>query len=275
MKASGGEGGEGISGKYSGVFFSSHAGVVGSFSLGLLSKGKFSPKSLSEPSPGGGCFSVGGGRGIVQSDSSISTTPEGPSGSSRMDCMSWACPTRYLAPIEKAQSEPSNNLSAVDAEPSVDMNSKTSTNDDSKPNKHRVFPDTWSYPEEIKGDLRETDLPPRFVDETLTTAWEYTRCIIPHFTNWARYLAYVRLIAISTVAEYNGALIDVAVQDPIILGYDINQLLDQLFGGTPVREEMAREFRANLLFTADKSCGRRNSDLFRRYVNALARGPKA
>lgn len=85
----------------------------------------------------------------------------------------------------------------------------------------------------------------------------------------------MRLIAISTVAEYNGALIDVAVQDPIILGYNINQLLDQLFGGTPVREEMAREFHANLLFTADKSCGRRNSDLFRRYVNALARGPKA
>lgn len=166
----------------------------------------------------------------------------------------------------------------------MDMNPATTTNDAFEleapgqngkiPNNHRIPLDTWFYPQEIKGDLRGTDLLPRFVDETLATAWEFTRCVIPHFSNWVRYIAYVRLIAVSTVAEYNGALMDVAAVENKILGYDIKHLLDQLFGGTPVRDEMAREFQANLLFTADKSSSRRSSDLFRRYANALARGPK-
>jgi len=136
----------------------------------------------------------------------------------------------------------------------------------------RSLSNEWFYPAEIKGDLQGTQLPDRFIDETLATAWEFTRCIIPHFTNWVRYIAYVRLIAISTVAEYNGGLIDV-VTDNTVLGYNIENLLNDLFGGLPIHEEMAREFRTNLLFTADKSCGRRNSDLFHRYVNLLGKAP--
>ena len=141
------------------------------------------------------------------------------------------------------------------------------------PGQHRSLSDTWFYPAEIKGDLRGTRLPDRFVDETLATAWAFTRCIIPHFTNWVRYIAYVRLIAISTVAEYNGVLVDVVAENAV-LGYNIDDLLEDLFGGLPIHGEMAREFRANLLFTADKSCGRRNSDLFCRYVNLLAEAPR-
>ncbi|KAK0710620.1 hypothetical protein B0H67DRAFT_583079 [Lasiosphaeris hirsuta] len=141
------------------------------------------------------------------------------------------------------------------------------------PGENRPLSDTWFYPAEIEGDLRGTKLPDRFVDETLATAWEFTRCIIPHFTNWARYIAYVRLIAISTVAEYNGALID-AVTENTVLGYNIKNLLHDLFGGVPIHEEMSREFRTNLLFTADKSCDRRNSDLFHRYVNLLGQAPR-
>jgi hypothetical protein len=126
--------------------------------------------------------------------------------------------------------------------------------DGTGPSQHRSLSDTWFYPAEIKGDLLGTRLPDRFVDETLATAWEFTRCIIPHFSNWARYIAYVRLIAISTVAEYNGALINVVAENTV-LGYNIDDLLKDLFGGLPMHGEMAREFRANLLFTADKSCG--------------------
>jgi len=134
--------------------------------------------------------------------------------------------------------------------------------------------DTWFYPPEMANDLRDSGLPEKFVAETLACAWEFTRCIIPHFTNYERYLAYARLIAISTVAEYSGSLMDVLKDGDKLLGYDIGALLDQLLDGTPAHRDMAREFRANLLFTADKSCNRRNSDLFRRYVNGLARSPR-
>src|SRR4051812_32588323 len=113
------------------------------------------------------------------------------------------------------------------------------------PGEHRSLSDVWFYPPEIKGDLRGTQLPNRFVDETLSTAWEYTRCIIPHFTNWTRYIAYVRLVGISTVAEYNGMLVDVVAEDTI-LGYNVDNLLNDLFGGTRMHDDMAREFRTNL-----------------------------
>jgi len=37
---------------------------------------------------------------------------------------------------------------------------------------------------------------------------------------------------------------------------------------------MSREYRAFLLITADKASARRNGELFRRYVNALAQSSK-
>ena len=133
--------------------------------------------------------------------------------------------------------------------------------------------DAWFFPSEIENDLRDIDLPERVIGETLACAWEYTRCVIPTYTNWDRYVAFVRIIVIGIIAEFRGALVDVSSGDDI-LGYDLKELLDTVFAGTPAHEEMAREYRTFLLITADKCSSRRDSELFRRYVNALAQSPK-
>lgn len=125
----------------------------------------------------------------------------------------------------------------------------------------------------MANDLKGVGVPDKFIEETLACAWEYTRCVIPQFTNWKRYIAFMRLIAIATVTEFRGSLVDVAAGDNI-LGYDLGELLETVYGGMPAYEEMAREFRAFLLITAEKCSNRRDSDLFRRYVNALVQSPK-
>jgi hypothetical protein len=133
--------------------------------------------------------------------------------------------------------------------------------------------DNWYYPIEIKNDLQGVDLPPEFIEEALTCGWEYTRCIIPHYTNWDRYIAFTRTVIIGIIAEFRGSLVDIAAGNNL-LGYNLVEILDTLFAGTPGRDEMARHFRAFLLFSAEKSSDRRESDLFRRYVNSLARSPR-
>jgi len=116
-------------------------------------------------------------------------------------------------------------------------------------------PDAWFYPNIIANDLKGIDLPSEVIAETLACSWEYTRCVIPQFTNWNRYIAFTRIIIIGIIAEFHGALIDVAAGDHI-LGYDLNELFDILFEGTPGREAMAREYRTFLLITADKCSDR-------------------
>jgi hypothetical protein len=74
--------------------------------------------------------------------------------------------------------------------------------------------DRWFYPDEIAGDLRDAGLPDAVVAETLACAWEYTRCVIPQFTNWERYVAFTRIIVIGIVAEFRGALVDVTTGGP-------------------------------------------------------------
>ncbi|GLZ00444.1 hypothetical protein [Actinoplanes sp. NBRC 103695] len=133
--------------------------------------------------------------------------------------------------------------------------------------------DLWFYPDVIARDLEESGLPDAIVAETLACAWEYTRCVIPQFTNWERYVAFTRIIVIGIVAEFRGSLVDVTTGDRV-LGYDVDELLGTVFGGTPGHELMAREYRTFLLVTADKSSDRRDSELFRRYVNALVRSPR-
>src|ERR1700761_6291577 len=54
--------------------------------------------------------------------------------------------------------------------------------------------DNFFYPREIENDLRGVDLPDKFIVETLACAWEYARCVIPQYTNWSRYLAFIRII---------------------------------------------------------------------------------
>src|SRR5262249_51466201 len=111
------------------------------------------------------------------------------------------------------------------------------------------------------------------IKETFVCGWEYARCVIPQYTNWDRYIAFVRITIIATIAEFRGSLVDIAASDRV-LGYDVGELMDTLYGGTPCHAAMGREYRAYLLFASEKSSGRRNTKLFRRYIDALARSPR-
>jgi hypothetical protein len=100
---------------------------------------------------------------------------------------------------------------------------------------------SWFYPPEIAEGLKAPDIPQRLVDEALACAWEYVRCITPHWTNWERYVAYNRLILIMVVAEFKGELVQVQRGDDI-LGYNVQELLDTLFRGTTGYAAMCQEF---------------------------------
>ncbi|KAJ6622761.1 BcABA3 [Mycena sp. CBHHK59/15] len=132
--------------------------------------------------------------------------------------------------------------------------------------------DTWYYPPDIADDLKDVDLPDEVKGEIFACAWEYARCVIPHYTNWNRYIAFMRIIVMGTIVEFKGSMVDVAGGDNI-LGYSLSGTLAALFEGTPGHEDMAREYRSFLLVTADKASDRRNGELFRRYVNSLAQSP--
>lgn len=63
--------------------------------------------------------------------------------------------------------------------------------------------------------------------------------------------------------------------DDEVLGYNLNSLFETLFGETSSHTTaMAREFRTFLLMAAEKSRKRLDTDLFRQYLNALAKSPK-
>lgn len=108
--------------------------------------------------------------------------------------------------------------------------------------------DAWFYPSEFDSDLRGPDLPAGTRAEVLACAWEYVRCVVPEFTSWERYVALVRIIAIGIVAEFHGDGIDAAAEDRV-LGYDLDGLLESLFGGSPACGAMAREYRTFLIVT--------------------------
>lgn len=132
-----------------------------------------------------------------------------------------------------------------------------------------------SYPKEFDHDLRDAGLSEKERKEILTTGWEYVRCAIPEYTNWEKYMAFVRLTIVTVVAEYRGELVDVSlIREPghTILGYDIGRLLDVLFDGTEVHEDMSREYVSSLLFMTHKSSGRQ-SDLLTSWIEALAAAP--
>ncbi|KAJ7691576.1 hypothetical protein B0H17DRAFT_557715 [Mycena rosella] len=133
--------------------------------------------------------------------------------------------------------------------------------------------DTWYYPPCIADDLTGANLPAEIKGEILACTWEYTRCVIPQYTNWNRYIAWMRLLMMAIVVEFKGSMVDVTAGDTI-LGHSLSDTLTALFKGTPGHEDMAREFRAFLLITADKASDKRYGELFRRYVNCLAQSPK-
>ncbi|KAJ7828923.1 hypothetical protein B0H14DRAFT_3718267 [Mycena olivaceomarginata] len=121
--------------------------------------------------------------------------------------------------------------------------------------------DTWYYTCDIDDDLRDLNLPEGVKAEIFAVAYEYIRCVIPHCTDWEQYLAFMRIIIISIVAEFKGTIVDVLASDNL-LGYSVPDLLDTLFQGSPMRENMERELRTCILFMAEKSSSR---ELFRRY----------
>ncbi|KAJ6559528.1 hypothetical protein B0H19DRAFT_1288899 [Mycena capillaripes] len=133
--------------------------------------------------------------------------------------------------------------------------------------------DTWYYPPEIAGDLEDVDLPEDVKAETFACAWEYARSVIPHYTSWERYIAFMRIIIIGTICEFNGRTVDVMASDNL-LGHSLSGLFDTLFQGIHNREDMEREYRSFLLFTAHKASDRRDGELFRRYANSLANSPR-
>ncbi|KAJ7334601.1 hypothetical protein DFH08DRAFT_925648 [Mycena albidolilacea] len=133
--------------------------------------------------------------------------------------------------------------------------------------------DAWYYPPDIANDLKDVNLPDEVKCEIFACAWEYARCVIPQYTNWDRYIAFMRIIVMGTIAEFKGSMVDVTAGD-MILGYSLSSTLATLFEGTPCHADMAREYRTFLLITADKASNRRDSELFRRYVNSLAHSPK-
>jgi hypothetical protein len=106
--------------------------------------------------------------------------------------------------------------------------------------------DVWYYPSEIENDLKGVDLPDDFIPEALACAWEYTRCEIPHFTNWKRYVAFIRLMVLAVIADFRGELMNVAGSD-IIAGCDLNELLETVFARTAGHKEMVRDFDASCL----------------------------
>ncbi len=136
----------------------------------------------------------------------------------------------------------------------------------------QTVPDTWYYPPDLTDDLESVGLAAETKAEIFACAWEYTRCVIPQYTNWNRYVAFMRTIVMGIVAEFRGSLVDVTAGDDI-LGYDLSATLAALFEGMKAHADMAREYRTFLLITADKSSERRQGELFRRYVNTLPQSP--
>ncbi|KAJ7148455.1 hypothetical protein C8R43DRAFT_518863 [Mycena crocata] len=127
--------------------------------------------------------------------------------------------------------------------------------------------DTWYYPPDIANDLKDVNLPDQVKAEVFACAWEYSRSVIPQYTNWNRYLAFMRTIIMWIIAEFEGSLGDMTAGDEI-LGYSLTQVLASLFEGTPGHENMVREYQAFILISAEKASDRRSGELFRRYVNS-------
>ncbi|KAK4446761.1 hypothetical protein QBC34DRAFT_468841 [Podospora aff. communis PSN243] len=128
--------------------------------------------------------------------------------------------------------------------------------------------DTFFFPSEFSNDLVNIPgLSPRMREEVLNTAWEYSRVVIPTYTNWKRFCCYVRLSAIGIISEYRGDMTDITSSSKM-LGYDVKELLDEMLQGRPGAEETKREYRTYLVITSAKSSGKRDDTLFHRYFRA-------
>lgn len=67
--------------------------------------------------------------------------------------------------------------------------------------------DNWYYWEDVAHDLDGINLPQSVKDEILACSLEYTRTVIPHWTNRGRYVAFMRIIIMGIIAEFKGDLV--------------------------------------------------------------------
>ncbi|KAI0003505.1 BcABA3 [Xylariaceae sp. FL0662B] len=87
------------------------------------------------------------------------------------------------------------------------------------------FHDAWYYPPDIAHDLDGLDqFSEQRKQEVYACAWEYARCVIPQYTNWNRYVAFMRIMIIAIVAEFRGDLVDVAASDSALACNDLNDV---------------------------------------------------
>lgn len=109
-------------------------------------------------------------------------------------------------------------------------------NDQEQSLPHRCTGEAGSlcYPDEIKNDLDAVDLPQSIINEILTCAYQYTRCVIPNYCNRRRYFAFMRAVIIATIAEFRGELIDITTGDHV-LGHSVEKLVEDLFENTGVQ----------------------------------------
>lgn len=61
--------------------------------------------------------------------------------------------------------------------------------------------DMRQYPSELDDDLKGVDLPRDVIEEALVCSWQYARCVIPNYTNWDRYLNFIRIVVVGVSKE--------------------------------------------------------------------------
>lgn len=99
--------------------------------------------------------------------------------------------------------------------------------------------DAWYYPPEVAHDLDGvTGLSEESKKEVIACAYEYRRCVIPHYTNWKRYIGFCRCMTIGIIAEFRGDLVDENGGDKIA-GHSLDGVFAELFEGTPGHALMA------------------------------------
>ncbi|RLU86279.1 hypothetical protein CTZ27_25225 [Streptomyces griseocarneus] len=131
----------------------------------------------------------------------------------------------------------------------------------------------WFYPPQIREGFNCPELTQAQADESMAHAWEYNRCVCPTFTDWDRYIAFAKFTTIAVVAEFKGELTHpLTVDRPC--GYDLDEILETIFGNTVGHEEMSRQARCCFLITSTKASQGKESGLLRRYADALVYSPK-
>ncbi|GIZ45766.1 hypothetical protein CKM354_000891900 [Cercospora kikuchii] len=154
------------------------------------------------------------------------------------------------------------------------------------PSTKSLLKTNWHFPSCILHDLDPipSSIPsPSIKAEILACAFEYARSVIPSYKNYSRYLAFMRIIIIGTIAEFKGEPFDPSTyrKDARILygSYDLDEILTGLFGDGEKAEEMAREYKTFLVVTSEKTRGdgkekNQRSMLFEHYRNTLSISPK-